>query len=694
MKKRILSSSLLLLLLVSLAFSAALPAFAVSTAEFEAVYQWNLSIFNTRSTDEDALKSFVKPLPRMPSDNPDIVELAESITQGKNSDYNKAKAIHDWVATNIWYDMDLAKEVESGKGYSLYDFVGQKAAILNVLESKRGVCGHYTYLTVTLLRAIGIPAIVADGYSDAGNSVSLKMYYDFISEKDNYAIHDWCEAYVGGRWIIMDVTWDTANIYQNGRYSSQRSNYNDYFDVSIRDFSRDHVYMMAYDEFVKDVEIPEGAASVFPSAFARCTRLENVVFPESLTSIGEDSFLNCIRLERIVLPDNVESIGETAFYNCNALAVVVLPENLARIGKTAFSFCNSLEFISIPSGIRSIEDSVFLQCVSMKRVVLPEGLETIGSYSFGFCMGMRTISLPDSVTSIGPNAFSHCNRLTSVILPNNTRTLGSGAFSTCNGLVIVYLPDGLVSIEKDTFRQCARLESVIIPASVTEIDPGAFSGCPKLTIYGESGTFAETYAIENNISFIAGSPLDTAATWARDRITEAVGKGFVQGELQSNYSKVITRAEFCRMAINWVEYVSGNDIDTILSERGLSRNQDAFTDTRDPFILAAFALGITSGTGNNEFSPDGEFSREQAATMIMNACRAIGADTGSSPASGFADLDMASEWARVGIDFAFANGVMQGTGNGNFSPKSTFTREQSIVTFNNIDYNALPGLNP
>jgi hypothetical protein len=145
------------------------------------------------------------------------------------------------------------------------------------------------------------------------------------------------------------------------------------------------------------------------------------------------------------------------------------------------------------------------------------------------------------------------------------------------------------------------------------------------------------------------------------------------------------------MAVQWVEYATGKSIDEVLAEQGKSRDPNAFTDTSDPYILAAFALGITSGVGNNRFDPSGQFSRQQAAAMIMNTCRAAGADVSNPPASGFADMGSAAIWAVDGINFVRANGIMQGTGDGNFSPGAPYTREQSIITFNNIRHSELPG---
>ena len=76
--------------------------------------------------------------------------------------------------------------------------------------------------------------------------------------------------------------------------------------------------------------------------------------------------------------------------------------------------------------------------------------------------------------------------------------------------------------------------------------------------------------------------------------------------------------------------------------------------------------------------------------MIMNACRAAGLDVSNTANAGFADINTASSWAVDAINFCRNNGIMSGTGNDNFSPKGAYTREQSIITFNNIRHNELP----
>jgi hypothetical protein len=190
--------------------------------------------------------------------------------------------------------------------------------------------------------------------------------------------------------------------------------------------------------------------------------------------------------------------------------------------------------------------------------------------------------------------------------------------------------------------------------------------------------------VDTNEIMGSANPIDTASAWARDGIIAAIGKGFVPADIQNNYTSIITRQEFCSMAVKWLEYRLEKDIDSILADKGVSRNPRAFIDTSDADILAAHALGITSGTGNNQFTPHGQFTREQAATMVRNTCKAADIDISNVAPAGFSDINTASSWAVDGINFVRNAGIMAGTLNNNFSPKGLYSRQESIVTFINI----------
>ncbi|MCL1807167.1 MAG: carboxypeptidase regulatory-like domain-containing protein [Oscillospiraceae bacterium] len=183
----------------------------------------------------------------------------------------------------------------------------------------------------------------------------------------------------------------------------------------------------------------------------------------------------------------------------------------------------------------------------------------------------------------------------------------------------------------------------------------------------------------------------TADDWAQAGIASAVAKGFVPLDLQNSYTDVITRLEFCQIATGWMEYALGKDLNTILSERSGTLRDGSFSDTADPIVLAAYKLRVINGIVQPSadvpgvFNPYGSITREEAAIMLMNACRAVGADASNPPDADFADFDTAHDWAYNAIKYVRANRIMNGSGTPRvFLPHGTYTRQESIITFDNI----------
>lgn len=81
--------------------------------------------------------------------------------------------------------------------------------------------------------------------------------------------------------------------------------------------------------------------------------------------------------------------------------------------------------------------------------------------------------------------------------------LSEGAFRDCTHVKEVAIQNGFEVIEDACFVGCANLEKITIPETVTEIGKEVFSGCSEsLTIYCYKDSYAEAYAIENNINYI------------------------------------------------------------------------------------------------------------------------------------------------------------------------------------------------
>ena len=187
------------------------------------------------------------------------------------------------------------------------------------------------------------------------------------------------------------------------------------------------------------------------------------------------------------------SMCEGMFDECNYLENVTFTEdnNISEIPKLAFDLTVGLKKIEIPSSVKKIGDSAF-ECSALSEVILNEGLETIGDSAFQVWGLLKTISLPSTVRTLGDKCFSS-GRLTEV-----------------------KLNEGLKYIGKQAFYDNHDLTSVYIPKSVTYIGEQAFGylwvGNKKVdgfTIYGYRGTAAETYAIENEITFV---PLDAESS--------------------------------------------------------------------------------------------------------------------------------------------------------------------------------------
>lgn len=67
----------------------------------------------------------------------------------------------------------------------------------------------------------------------------------------------------------------------------------------------------------------------------------------------------------------------------------------------------------------------------------------------------------------------------------------------------VIIPSTVSIIGTKCFSSCSNLEYIEVPSSVTYIGKDVFEDSPKVVIYGQAGSYAEKYAKDNNIKFIA-----------------------------------------------------------------------------------------------------------------------------------------------------------------------------------------------
>ena len=170
----------------------------------------------------------------------------------------------------------------------------------------------------------------------------------------------------------------------------------------------------------------------------------------------------------------------------------------------------------------------------------------IGDYAFRGCSSLTSVTIPNGVTSIGQRTFYDCSSLTSITIPDSVKSIGSYAFYDCSSLTSVTIPNSVTSIGYEAFSGCSSLTSITIPDSVTGIGSYAFSGCNNLTISGLSGSYAQTYAKNNNIKFVTIGTVEVTKV-SLDKTTLSLKKGKT-----AKLTATVTPADATDKTISWL----------------------------------------------------------------------------------------------------------------------------------------------
>ena len=218
----------------------------------------------------------------------------------------------------------------------------------------------------------------------------------------------------------------------------------------------------------------------------------------------------------------VTMIYEFAFCGLEKTKTINIPDSVKVIGAEAFAWSNNLQTINIPNSVTELGAGAFILCENLTNVTLPNTISSIPYGTFAGCVSLKKIDIPSSVKTIEKEAFSMTG-FTEFIVPDSVTTIGYQVFSDCENLV-----------------------KVTIPKSVTTIGKAIFEGCSDdVTIYGEKGSYAETYANRFGIPFKAISsgqedPSDilTGKTTAQLNVRKGPGTKYAKMGTLSKGAKV------------------------------------------------------------------------------------------------------------------------------------------------------------
>ena len=197
--------------------------------------------------------------------------------------------------------------------------------------------------------------------------------------------------------------------------------------------------------------------------------------------------------------------------------------------------------------------------------------------------------------------------------------------------------------------------------------------------------FVEEKSIPNNHS-----------PWAEPYLQRIIALGLIPDSLlsqQTDYTQPITREEFAGVVVKAYE--------ALANTAALPATANPFTDTNSIDVLKAYNTGLMVGRSETQFDPHTLLDRESAATALSRVFKratipmwTFATDSDYpllfvQPAP-FADDADISAWAREGVYFMVASGIIQGFGNNTFAPRNvtseqesqgyaTATREQALI---------------
>ena len=319
---------------------------------------------------------------------------------------------------------------------------------------------------------------------------------------------------------------------------------------------------------LKDVKLSSALTTINTQAFNDCSSLLAITVPDSVTSMGSAVFANCTSLADVTLPNTRQIIMSRTFESCSSLEKIVLPETVTRIQENAFENCTALKEIVWSKALTTIDANAFLNCDALVEVSIPATVTSMGNHVFRDCDALTTVVIPDSVTSMGTNVFYDCDALTSVKLGSGITTIPVSTFEHCDVLESIVIPRRVTTIGNTAFKDCVKFTSITIPRSVTSISSNAFSYPTKMTIYGVAGTYAETFAKDNSIKFVAKEVSATAVTLNTTELT--ISKG-----ASATLFLTVTPEDFTD-AVSWK---SSNTSVATISDAGVVKAVDVGTAT-------------------------------------------------------------------------------------------------------------------
>ena len=427
-----------------------------------------------------------------------VADLLSSLDLSSKTDYQKIKAIYDYICSNITYDYDNLYDDSYTLKHSSY------AALIN----KKAVCQGYASLFYRLALEAGIDARVISG--DSGGP------------------HAWNIVKIEGSYYNLDSTWDAGNTEYEYFLKNAKDFPNHTRDAAYTTAAFTSSYPIAATSYAVHGSIQDYAYKITNNGQVIITKYTgtdaDVTTPATIDGmpvigIDTNAFFDLPNLETLTISEGVQSVSDTFTGNVPKLRQIHFPSTLDFRTPDGSNYpilgsCPSLEEITVPdnspylyaeNGILYDSAQYAVLCSAQNADlgdhVLPETVQIINTHAFEYNTHLTSIQMPDCVYLIGYQAFESCVNLETITLTGNISTIPSNCFQGCTGLKELTIPEGVTSIKSDAFKNCTNLQKIYLPKSLTTIDSTSFSNATNITDIYYAGTQKKWEKTQKNDAF-------------------------------------------------------------------------------------------------------------------------------------------------------------------------------------------------
>lgn len=232
---------------------------------------------------------------------------------------------------------------------------------------------------------------------------------------------------------------------------------------------------------ITTLRVGEGITEIQTDAFRDFSALQYLALPKTLRYIGAGAFENCPGLRWVSLPNGLIGIGERAFADCAKLAPVYVPDSVAWVGDRAFDITAIINCYANSA----VQDYIEYNGGTYRQT----GAHALASAKGTWGEKGKWTLEEGKLTLTGTGTVS-------------TETDGRYAWDAYRGdIQTVVLNEGITALDAGAFTLCRKLTQVSFPKTIVTVDADSLQGEPVLL--GYSGTAAETFAKDNDLSFTA-----------------------------------------------------------------------------------------------------------------------------------------------------------------------------------------------